>query len=336
MPGWQPNYGNTGEIGRVTSSGSDDRRRIGRSGGLLATAVVLALAVAAVGIRAAAGATLRNAGLAVIAAVGLALLFVLVAIAVAAKYREHVRTTEASTTAEDRLRQATIVVLFASAALVPLTLLLLHRPVDGNGYVPNQSTPSPSADSASKPQPVQPTHAPAKTHGFSFDLRQLLLVMLIIIGAFVLLSLIFAAIRLLRKIPIVSAIASTPPTAGLGLDDEALADALLAGRAALAGDDTRAAIIACYAAMEASLEQIGIARERSDSPSDLLQRALDRDLPGTGTQAATTLTALFREARFSSHPMTAQQLEAARTALDVVTAALVERMRTEAIKAVAS
>jgi hypothetical protein len=79
--------------------------------------------------------------------------------------------------------------------------------------------------------------------------------------------------------------------------------------------------------MESSLAQAGVARERSDSPSDLLQRATGRDLPGLGTQDAATLTDLFREARFSSHPMTARHLDAARRALDSVTSALAERIR---------
>ena len=329
MPGWQPNCGNTGEIGRVTPSGSDNRRRIGRSGGLLATAVVLALAVAAVGVRAAAGATLRNAGLAGFAAAGLALLFAIAAITTAAKYREHVRTTEPTTTAEDRLRQATIAILFASAVLVPSALVLLHRPPAAGNGVPFSFPSGPPDSSSGSPRP-HPTHPPAHGHG-SFGLRVFLLVVGIAIGVLVLLWMIVTAIRLLRKLTALSPTASTPPVMEAQLEDEALADALLAGRAALAGDDTRAAIIACYAAMEASLEQVGVTRERSDSPSDLLQRAMNRDLPGAGTQAAVTLTTLFREARFSSHPMTAQQLEAARSALDAVTATLAERIRAQAV-----
>lgn len=331
MPGWRSNCGNTGETGRVTQSGSDDRRRIGRSGGLLAAAVVLALAVAAVGIRAAAGATLRDAGLAIAAAVGLALLFAIAALTAGAKYREHVRSTETATTVEDRLRHATIIVLFASAALVPFTLLTLHRPATGDaGSLGLGASPGPTQSAALRTLP--PTaQASTNGHGFSFDLRALLLALLIMIGVSLLAWLVAKALRLLRNVPAVSPTAAASPTTGSELEDEALADALLAGRAALAGDDTRAAIIACYAAMEASLERIGITRERSDSPSDLLQRAMNRDLPGTGTEAAVTLTALFREARFSSHPMTAQQFEAARGALDAVTATLAERIRAQAV-----
>src|SRR5438445_10381040 len=85
--------------GRVTRSGSGDRRLIRRSGGMLAAGVVLALGVAAVGVRAAAGAALRNAGLPVGAAFGLAVLFAAAALITAGKYRTHVRMTDVPTSA---------------------------------------------------------------------------------------------------------------------------------------------------------------------------------------------------------------------------------------------
>ncbi len=327
MPGWQPNCGNTGEIGRVARSGSDDRRQIRRSGVLLAVTAALGLGVAAVSVHAAAGAALRDAGLATGGALALALLFALAALTAAVKYREHVRTTEAATTAQDRLRQATIVVLFASSAFVPFALLLLRRPsADNEG--PEYPVVQPSGNvGPSQAIPTLPTHVPGKGHGFSFDLTGFLLTMLIVIGVLLLALLIAIAIRLLRKVPTVAPSGPASQIVQSQIEDEALTDALLAGRAALAGDDARAAIIACYAAMEESLGQAGILRERSDSPSDLLRRATTRELPGAGAQNAATLTDLFREARFSTHPLTTGQLDAARSALDAVTAALAERTR---------
>nr|WP_237555284.1 DUF4129 domain-containing protein [Streptomyces sp. SID4948] len=53
--------------------------------------------------------------------------------------------------------------------------------------------------------------------------------------------------------------------------------------------------------MEQSLAASGVARKASDSPRDLLERGADSGLL-TGTSAA-TLTDLFREARYSTHPM---------------------------------
>jgi hypothetical protein len=72
------------------------------------------------------------------------------------------------------------------------------------------------------------------------------------------------------------------------------------GRSALrAIDDARAAIIACYVAMEASLDERGAARVIADTPDELLTRATAMGIV-RGT-AASRLTGLFYEARFSSH-----------------------------------
>ncbi|HVT69484.1 MAG TPA: DUF4129 domain-containing protein, partial [Trebonia sp.] len=82
------------------------------------------------------------------------------------------------------------------------------------------------------------------------------------------------------------------PAAPLVIQDvatEELREAVSEGRAALAGiDDARAAIIACYVAMERSLADRGAARATADTPGDLLSRAT-----GTGLvrgPAAATLT----------------------------------------------
>ncbi len=86
---------------------------------------------------------------------------------------------------------------------------------------------------------------------------------------------------------------------------EELREAVESGRAALAEiDDARAAIIACYVAMERSLAERGTQRSVADTPDELLARAV-----AAGTvrgPAASRLTALFYEARFSSHPVAAR------------------------------
>jgi Domain of unknown function (DUF4129) len=96
---------------------------------------------------------------------------------------------------------------------------------------------------------------------------------------------------------------------------EELREAVESGRAALAEiDDARAAIIACYVAMERSLAERGTQRSVADTPDELLARAV-----AAGTvrgPAASRLTALFYEARFSTHPLAARQRAAASAALD--------------------
>jgi hypothetical protein len=83
----------------------------------------------------------------------------------------------------------------------------------------------------------------------------------------------------------------------------ALADAVSAAEVELDshGDDTRAAIIAAYLAMERQLVASGSARYASDTPTDFLMRAMSASRVSRGS--ATRLTELFREARFSTHPM---------------------------------
>jgi hypothetical protein len=107
--------------------------------------------------------------------------------------------------------------------------------------------------------------------------------------------------------------------ADTGADE--LRDAVESGRAALAEvDDARAAIIACYVAMERSLAERGTQRSVADTPDELLARAV-----AAGTVrglAASRLTALFYEARFSTHPVAASQRTGARAALDELAAEL--------------
>jgi hypothetical protein len=100
-----------------------------------------------------------------------------------------------------------------------------------------------------------------------------------------------------------------------------LREAVARGQAALAGvDDARAAIIACYLAMERRLADRGTARSAADTPDELLARAV-----AAGTvrgAAASRLTSLFYEARFSTHPLSGGQRAAASAALDELAAEL--------------
>jgi hypothetical protein len=91
--------------------------------------------------------------------------------------------------------------------------------------------------------------------------------------------------------------------------------------------DARGAIVAAYAAMatsiSAGLARSGGAARPSDTPTELLDRAVGAGLVGAGPAAE--LTALFREARFSRHPMGEPQRRAAERALVAVHDELVAR-----------
>jgi hypothetical protein len=97
-------------------------------------------------------------------------------------------------------------------------------------------------------------------------------------------------------------------------DAAVLGSAVRAGEAALTtAADPRMAIIACYEAMEAVLAEHGSARNESDTPTEFLDRAVGAGL--IRSDAAGTLTDLFREARFSRHPLGERDREAAIGAL---------------------
>jgi hypothetical protein len=100
-----------------------------------------------------------------------------------------------------------------------------------------------------------------------------------------------------------------------------LATAVESGRIALRElDDARAAIIACYVAMELSLARAGATRDAADTPDELLAMAVTGGL--VSDAPASRLTALFYEARFSSHPMPMSQRDQAARALNDLAATL--------------
>ena len=94
----------------------------------------------------------------------------------------------------------------------------------------------------------------------------------------------------------------------------ALSESLAAGSAALqGGGEPRAAIIACYAAMERGFAAAGSAPAAADTPAEVLSRAAEAGLIRSGSAAA--LTGLFRRARYSTEPMTSADSDAAAGAL---------------------
>jgi hypothetical protein len=287
--------------------------------------VTAALLLAAVGLRAAAGSALHGGGANGGLVFALGSLFGIGTLIAATKYRTHTRTTEVHTTALDRLRTATVAVMFAAAVLVPFTLIVLHKNNDSGMDAFPYTVPTDGGASRSAAYPAPPVPQPSKAHGgLHIDFGVLLLILVIIAMAVALAAAVVLALSLIRNTPPQGAISSAAPAPESGIEDEALAEALAAGRSALDGDDARAAIIACYAAMEDSLADAGVARETADSPTDLLRRATARD--AVDRSAAAALTDLFREARYSTHPMHDGHLAAARGALDTITASITEAL----------
>ncbi len=218
-----------------------------------------------------------------------------------------------------KLRGVLIFVLSAGMIAVAVTIffglhLHLFTAKPARPIIPRRATATPRATAP----PLGPSHGSA----LHFPLAALLYALLVVVLlAGVVLSIWWA--RRLRP-------SITPREDDfIAEDSEDLREAVESGRSALRTlDDARAAIIACYVAMENSLAERGAARGVADTPDEVLARAKETGI--VRGAAAARLTALFYEARFSSHPLDHGQRDAAEQALDELAAALAE---TEAAKA---
>ncbi|MEV6583632.1 DUF4129 domain-containing protein [Streptomyces sp. NPDC051582] len=296
-------------MGRLRTAGG--RRLQGANGaaqGALAVLVVGGLALGALLLRPETGLFAKGRGPLggnPVLVLGLASLSLLGGAALRGKYREQVGAARELNPVEQRVADGVSRVLLAASLVVPLLVLVLHRfgssgsdheagRVGGPEPIP---LPSPRQDPTPAPPPTQ--RAGPADHGMHFGLMRILLGLGI---ALLVVVVVIAGLYLWRHL-------TRPPTPDspatyATLDDaqERLAHAVDSGRRALLDrTDARAAVIACYAAMEESLADSGVIRRVSDSPQDLLERAAAGGL-AAGT-AAIALTALFREARYSTHSM---------------------------------
>ncbi|HWG03010.1 MAG TPA: DUF4129 domain-containing protein [Trebonia sp.] len=165
---------------------------------------------------------------------------------------------------------------------------------------------------------IKPPRPIGVTHGGHFPLAAILYTLLVLALVAAIVLAVWWSSRLRRAgVPV-------PMPDYLAEDSEGLRDAVESGRAALAElDDARAAIIACYVAMESSLAARGTARGAAGTPDELLARVVSTGIVrGLAAGAAEELTTLFYEARFSSHPLGQEDRDAAQRALDYMAAEL--------------
>ncbi|MEZ0064716.1 hypothetical protein ABIA32_000704 [Streptacidiphilus sp. MAP12-20] len=301
-----------------------DRRGLGlRLGAVLVAAATLALA--AVALHAARGTALAGVGpakahwlivLAVVGAAGWLL---------AARMGARKDRAQAPPPLESRIDSLVVPGLVLMTVVTAVGLAVLGLQTRGVDQLP-QPQPVPAVSSSAQGSQAPPSSFPVQQPDLAkpvssspISLSTLLLGFAWLLGAAALVVLIVVLVRwmLTRRGGDAQGIAGEPVDGA----DEALADAVNAGQQALADDpDPRAAIIACYAAMEVSLAESGVSREKADTPTELLQRAVDAGL--VQGEAARTLTELFREARYSTHPMREHQRDQARAALETIAAHL--------------
>jgi hypothetical protein len=202
-----------------------------------------------------------------------------------------------------RLRRWLRAVLTAGLiAVVILTLISAHLHLFGS---PSRARP-----------PVPVTQPNLRPHALASPkigapANSLTLTLWVLLIALVVAAVVFGAVMVLRQRRPVTVL----PPGEVEFDPDELRTAVTSGRAALRElDDARAAIVACYVAMEKSLARKGAARTAADTPDELLTRATAEGI--VHGPAAARLTRLFYEARFSRHPLTDADREQAGHALD--------------------
>jgi len=205
-----------------------------------------------------------------------------------------------------RLRQVLRGVLLAALITIPVALLASAR-LRGR-IQPPRPLPGRSVPPRLRPTVTARPHPPA---ALNLPVAEVFYALL----SLALAAAIVACVVLLRRR--LRSAGELPPEASLADDDQdraGLREAVASGQRALAvPGGTRAAIIACYVAMQRSLAAAGATRTEADTPGEFLARAAaDGVVRGS---AAGQLTGLFYEARFSGHEMTAAQRTAAERAL---------------------
>jgi len=179
---------------------------------------------------------------------------------------------------------------------------------------PPSSAPAPGTNASRPPQPPDV--------GADRDVLHYLiaataaLFVLIVVGAVV-----AARRRRVEEPPTVAAEMPRPPTAPS--TSESLVRAAEVGLAEI-GDrsrEPRAAIIACYAAMERELSRVpGAVPQDFDTPTEVLARAVENNV--LHVDSAAELVNLFEEARFSPHVMSEAHRMSALGVLQLVLADL--------------
>ncbi len=204
---------------------------------------------------------------------------------------------------------------YALVRVIPLTMVALA--VSLARYIPTspqRPLPKPVPQPTPKHQHLSIPLRPQPGSGSPITGDVIKYLLLAVVAA----TLITAFVLLLRKIRTGP---DEPDLAPEEDDGSMLHDAVEAGRLALGElSEPRMAIINCYLAMERSLGQAGAARVAAETPDELLARSLAAGL--LHGDAAGQLTALFYEARFSSHPVLQSARDQALRALDVISAEL--------------
>lgn len=232
--------------------------------------------------------------------------------------------------AEARARAIAGVLALLLAALVAATF-------DGAGWpdrfpLPERtgsSEPAPETDEGEQPR-VEPDQGEPPTAGEKSTLpvwtrlvvRALVILVLACAVIALLVSVRFVILRRrLRGDAALRGDALPLPVADAEEEPESVETALVDSLAGLDEGSPRNAVVACWIRLEEMATSQGLPRHESDTPAEFVARALDAYR--LDRVALERLADLYREARFSEHPLTEEHRTRARTCLE----RLVEEVR---------
>ncbi|MEZ0114825.1 hypothetical protein ABH920_008860 [Catenulispora sp. EB89] len=226
-----------------------------------------------------------------------------------------------------RAGTATAVLLAAAAILTPIGLVFLGRKPQPPPPNPN----APNSASGTRTPKIDPgvTLKPATGRPGAPIAAWIVQTVLVLVVAAAVALVAYVLFRLLWRRWAIKPVA-TVDFEPLAPELEQLAEAVAAGTEALEYEgDAREAVIACYSAMELAVSAGGGLRRATDTPEEFLRRVTAAQL--IPEAPARDLTDLFREARFSHHPIAESHRDAAREALRAISEHL--RERAEALEA---
>jgi hypothetical protein len=215
--------------------------------------------------------------------------------------------------------------------VVVAALLVVGLAAQGAGLQWQEAElPEANGGGESEPLQVQPTMevpsetgTPGESDGFTLPPWVSWLILAVLVGIPLTFLLLFIARRLMEWL------VHAPPSSGvpdpdpqyLRRDFTLVEDAVNAALAEMdLGTDPRSAIMACWAHFERVSEAVGIERETSDTPADLVRKLLERhELDG---DALYRLSEAYLRARYSPHQVGEADRDQARDALVALQAQL--------------
>lgn len=211
------------------------------------------------------------------------------------------------------------VVVLAAALTTPWQVRLpdvLTGPAPGLTVPPPAPAPVPTAEQQETPDPTALTR-----------LLPVLLVVLVLLGVALAVVVVRRLAGSLRRTPPPAVVDELEPGDGtLAPDDDVpdldeLREGVQDARRRLdAQQPPRDLVVAAWVALEESAAARGTSRDPAQTPTEFAVAVLDRT-PAPATDV-TALRDLYHRARFTAHPVSGEQVDAARRALDHIGAAL--------------